>query len=107
MGPEGAPAEWRQTEMAGSGWPESAGGRLTGSLVALPYAMAEAEQNFLTPKREQALIWSDLVPQMIAGVTVNRWRDVSRNSCVGCRSTSARRALLATAALDPAWSRKC
>lgn len=77
IGPESAPAEWHITEVSGSGWPESAGGRLTGSMVNLPYALAEAEQNFLSPKREQALIWADLVPQMIAGVTINRWRDVS------------------------------
>ena len=76
-GPEGSPAEWRHTELSGTGWPESAGGRLTGSLIAIPYALAEAEQNFLTPKREQALIWADLVPQIIAGVTVNRWRNVT------------------------------
>ena len=77
IGPESSPAEWRITEVAGTGWPESAGGRLTGSLVNLPYALAEAEQNFLSPKREQALIWGDLVPQLIAGVTINRWRDIS------------------------------
>lgn len=77
IGPESAPAEWRATEVSGTGWPESAGGRLTGSLIMLPYAIAEAEQNFLSPKREQALIWADLVPQMIAGLTINRWRDVS------------------------------
>jgi hypothetical protein len=77
IGPEGTPSEWRNTEVSGSGWPESAGGRLTGSLINLPYALAEAEQNFLSPKREQALIWADLVPQMIADVTINRWRDVS------------------------------
>ncbi len=76
IGPESAPAAWRTTEVSGSGWPASAGGRLTGSLVALPYAVAEAEQNFLSPKREQALIWADLVPQMIASVTITRWRDV-------------------------------
>ncbi len=77
IGPEGLPAEWRSTEVAGSGWPANSGGRLTGSLISLPYALAEAEQNFLTPRREQALIWTDLVPQMIVDVTVNRWRDVT------------------------------
>ncbi len=103
IGPEGAPAEWRQTELAGSGWPESGGGRLTGSLVALPYALAEAEQNFLTPKREQALIWADLVPQMIAGVTVNRWRGVSPEQLRWVSLHIQRgKALLATAALNPA-----
>ena len=29
---------WQGTEVAGSGWPTNAGGRLTGSLIALPYA---------------------------------------------------------------------
>ena len=51
--------------MLGTGWPSSAGGKLVGSLVSLPYALAEAEQNFLIPSREQALIWGDLVPQLI------------------------------------------
>jgi hypothetical protein len=101
IGPEGAPAEWRQTELSGTGWPESAGGRLTGSLIALPYALAEAEQNFLTPKREQALIWADLVPQIIAGVTVNRWRNITPNQVHWVALHLQRgRALLAMAALN-------
>ena len=49
----------------GTGWPSNAGGRLVGSLAGLPYALAEAEQNFLIPSQTQALIWGDLVPQMI------------------------------------------
>jgi hypothetical protein len=107
MGPEGAPANWRQTELAGSGWPESAGGRLSGSLISLPYAIAEAEQNFLSPKREQALIWSDLVPQMIAGVTLNRWRNVTPEQLRWVSLHLQRgRVLLATAALDPSTKPK-
>jgi len=101
VGPEGAPAEWRHTELSGTGWPESAGGRLTGSLIAIPYALAEAEQNFLTPKREQALIWADLVPQIIAGVTVNRWRNITANQVRWVALHLQRgRALLAMAALN-------
>jgi hypothetical protein len=64
---------WKQTEVFGSGWPASAGGRLVGSLVTLPYALAEAEQNFLIPTREQALIWGDLVPQMLVSSKLPRW----------------------------------
>ena len=102
IGPENSPAEWRATEVAGSGWPESAGGRLMGSLVSLPYALAEAEQNFLTPKREQALIWADLVPQMIVDVTVNRWRNVRPEQLRWVALHLERgRNLLAAAALDP------
>jgi hypothetical protein len=77
IGAQGLTMTWRTTELVGSGWPSSAGGRMMGSLVALPYVIAEAEQNFLTPTREQALIWGDLVPQIIVDVTVPRWRHVS------------------------------
>jgi hypothetical protein len=101
VGPEGSPAEWKQTELSGTGWPESAGGRLTGSLISLPYALAEAEQNFLTPKREQALIWADLVPQIIAGVTVNRWRNITPRQVRWVALHLQRgRALLAMAAMN-------
>ncbi len=102
IGAENAPSAWRPTEVAGSGWPESAGGRLMGSLISLPYAIAEAEQNFLTPKREQALIWADLVPQMIADVTINRWRNVRPEQIRWVSLHIQRgRALFAAAALDP------
>ena len=102
MGPENSPSAWRETEVAGSGWPESAGGRLMGSLVTLPYAIAEAEQNFLTPKREQALIWGDLVPQMIVDVTVNRWRNVRPEQIRWVSLHIERgRMLFAASAMDP------
>jgi len=68
---------WKETQVFGSGWPANAGGRLTGSLAGLPYALAEAEQNFLIPSREQALIWGDLVPQMILSAVVPRWWSVT------------------------------
>jgi hypothetical protein len=73
IGVQGAPQTWRHTEVFGTGWPSNAGGRLVGSLASLPYALAEAEQNFLVPTREQALIWGDLVPQMILTAKVARW----------------------------------
>jgi len=68
---------WRVTAPLGSGWPSSAGGRLIGSLSGLPYALAQAEQNFLIPDREQALIWGDLVPQLMLCAKVPRWWNVS------------------------------
>ena len=68
---------WLSTNVLGSGWPANAGGRLVGSLISLPYALAEAEQNFLIPTREQALIWGDLVPQMILSAVIPRWWDVT------------------------------
>jgi hypothetical protein len=76
LGIQGSSQTWRQTEVYGTGWPSSAGGRLVGSVAGLPYALAEAEQNFLIPTREQALIWGDLVPQMLIAAKVPRWWNV-------------------------------
>ena len=70
---------WRAARLAGSGWPNSSGGQLVGSLAGLPYALNDAEQNFLIPSERQALIWQDLAPQVLLGATTPRWWDVSSN----------------------------
>ncbi len=104
IGIQGASTQsWKNTEVFGSGWPSSAGGRLSGSLCALPYALAEAEQNFFIPSREQALIWGDLVPQMILSATVPRWWEVSAAQMhwVGMHMSYGEN-LLAEASLDAA-----
>lgn len=77
IGAENAQMLWKEATVYGSGWPESAGGRLDGSLAGLPYALASAEQNFLIPSKEQALIWGDLVPQMLVTAVIPRWWNVS------------------------------
>ena len=77
VGLQGVDSTWKETEVSGTGWPSSAGGRLTGSLASLPYALADAEQNFLIPSREQALIWGDLVPQLLLTATIPRWWNVT------------------------------
>jgi hypothetical protein len=46
---------------------------LAGSLAGLPYALAEAEENFLVPAQTQALIWGDLAPHIIVSATAPRW----------------------------------
>lgn len=76
-GLQGSDYSWSPTEVVGVGWSASAGGRLMGSLSELPYALAQAEQNFLIPEKEQALIWGDLVPQMLLTATVPRWWKVT------------------------------
>lgn len=76
IGVQGNNQTWKNTEVLGTGWPSSAGGRLVGSLANLPYALAEAEQNFLIPTREQALIWGDLVPQMLVSAKLPRFWNV-------------------------------
>ncbi len=77
IGSPNALQTWRETQVYGTGWPENAGGRLMGSLATLPYALASAEENFLVPSKEQALIWGDLAPQMILTAVVPRWWNVS------------------------------
>src|SRR6185369_4851466 len=77
LGMQGTTHTWRPTETYGTGWPSNAGGRLVGSLSTLPYALAEAEQNFLVPSQTQALIWGDLVPQMILSAKIPRWWNVT------------------------------
>jgi hypothetical protein len=77
IGMQGANHSWRVTEPYGTGWPSNAGGRLVGSLSGLPYALAESEQNFLVPTQTQALIWGDLVPQMMLAAKTPRFWGVS------------------------------
>ena len=103
IGIQGANQTWKGTEVFGTGWPANAGGRLVGSLAGLPYGLAEAEQNFLIPSREQALIWGDLVPQMILSAVIPRWWNVTSVQLhfVGMHMAYAE-TLLAESALDPA-----
>ena len=102
LGVQGSQQTWRVTEVFGSGWPSSAGGRLVGSLSGLPYALAEAEQNFLIPTREQALIWGDLVPQMILRAKVSRWWNVTPAQMHWLRlHMNQAEQLVAEAALNP------
>jgi hypothetical protein len=103
IGLPGARDAWRAPSPLGNGWPTGAGGRLVGSLAGLPYALAQAEQNFLVPTREQALIWGDMVPQLILSAKVPRWWNVTPNQmhwfALHLRYAST---LAAEAALDPA-----
>jgi hypothetical protein len=103
IGAQGSNNTWRGTEVFGSGWPSNGGGRLVGSLATLPYALAEAEQNFLVPTQTQALIWGDLVPQMILSAKTARWWNVTPAQIhwVGLHLRYGRE-LLAEAASDPA-----
>lgn len=103
VGLSGSGLTWRYTELVGGGWPSSAGGRLSGSLAGLPYALAEAEQNFMVPAREQALIWGDLVPQLIVTAKTPRWWNVTpaQMHWVGLHMRYGE-SMTAEAALDPA-----
>jgi hypothetical protein len=104
LGVQGTNQTWRKTEILGSGWPSSAGGRLVGSLAGLSYALAEAEQNFLIPTREQALIWGDLVPQMVLMAKVPRFWTVTAQQMhwVGLHMRQGE-SMLAESVLDPEY----
>jgi hypothetical protein len=97
------PQTWERTQVAGTGWPASAGGRLMGSLAGLPDELAAAEQNFLVPAREQALIWADLVPELMVSAKVPRWWNATpaQMHWVGLHMRYGE-SLVADAALDPA-----
>jgi tetratricopeptide (TPR) repeat protein len=103
LGIMGANHSWRTTEVYGTGWPSNAGGRLVGSLSGLPYALAEAEQNFLIPTQTQALIWGDLVPQMMLTARASRFWTVtpSQMHWVGMHMRLTEE-LVAEAAVEPA-----
>ena len=103
IGISNANHSWRTTEVYGTGWPSNAGGRLVGSLIGLPYALAEAEQNFLVPTQTQALIWGDLVPQMMLTARASRFWTVTpaQMHWVGMHMRFAEE-LMAEAALEPA-----
>ena len=46
-------------------------------MADLPYVLAASEQDFISPENVQALIWQELVPDVLAGATVSRWWNVS------------------------------
>jgi hypothetical protein len=77
LGVQAGAHTWRAAELFGTGWPSNGGGRLLGSLSGLAYTLAEAEQNFLIPTNTQALIWGDLVPQIMLSAKVPRWWQVT------------------------------
>ena len=102
LGVQATTHTWRAAELFGTGWPSNGGGRLLGSLSGLGYALAEAEQNFLVPTQTQALIWGDLVPQIMLSAKVPRWWHVSAaEQHWAALHLRLGEELLATAALDP------
>ena len=50
---------------------------LIGSPTHLSYALASTEQDFIAPQNVQALIWKELVPDLLVSATLPRWWTVS------------------------------
>jgi len=70
---------WRAPQLFGAGSPAGGGAHLVGSLADLPYVLAQAEQDFITPENVQALIWGAVVPGIMTSAIVPRWWGVSKN----------------------------
>ena len=68
---------WQAPELFGEGSPAGGGAHLVGSLADLPYALAVLEQDFISPRSVQALIWKEVTPELLAGAILPRWWDVS------------------------------
>ena len=75
----GAQRLWRPPELFGVGIPAGGGAYLMGSLADLPYALATTEEDFIAPENVQALIWKEIVPDLLVSATVPRWWGVSQD----------------------------
>jgi hypothetical protein len=68
---------WQEPQLFGQGSPAGGGAHFVGSLVDLPYALADLEQDFISPDSVQALIWKEVTPELLAGSILARWWNVS------------------------------
>jgi hypothetical protein len=68
---------WQAPSVFGKGSAAGGGAYLVGSLAGLPYVLADAEQDFIAPEHIQALIWQEIVPDLLANASVSRWWNVS------------------------------
>jgi hypothetical protein len=70
---------WSPPDLIGIGVTAGGGAYLLGSLADLPYALASMEQDFIAPENVQALIWKEVVPELLVVSVVPRWWDVSQD----------------------------
>ena len=76
---EGMQNVWDAPMLMGVGAAAGGGAYLIRSLADLPYVLASAEEDFIVPKKIQALTWQETVPQLIVDATLPRWWTVSRD----------------------------
>ena len=76
---QGVTEIWDVPRLVGVGVTAGGGAYLLGSLADLPYALAMTEEDFIVPKNVQALIWREVVPNLLVGATLPRWWDVNPN----------------------------
>ena len=73
----GVKSLWQAPVILGQGTPAGGGAHFVGSLADLPYALADLEQDFISPENTQALIWRELVPTVLTAAVVPRWWNVT------------------------------
>ena len=76
---QGTVETWGVPRLVGIGATAGGGAYLLGSLADLPYALASAEEDFIVPRSTQALIWKEIVPDLLVGATLPRWWNVSQD----------------------------
>jgi hypothetical protein len=70
---------WGMPELIGVGATAGGGAYLMGSLADLPYALASTEEDFIAPRNVQALIWKEVVPDLLVGAILPRWWTVNHH----------------------------
>ena len=78
MSVQGVIEIWDTPRLVGVGVTAGGGAYLLGSLADLPYALAMTEEDFIVPKNVQALIWREVVPNLLVGATLPRWWSVDK-----------------------------
>lgn len=68
---------WQAPILLGQGSPAGGGAHFVGSIADLPYALAEIEQDFISPDNVQALVWQELAPELLTDAVLPRWWNVS------------------------------
>jgi len=68
---------WQPPALFAAGSPAGGGAHFVGSLADLPYALADLEQDFISPESVQALIWKEVGPQLLASAILPRWWNVA------------------------------
>ncbi|MCU1223003.1 MAG: hypothetical protein JWQ42_1096 [Edaphobacter sp.] len=68
---------WHVPGLFGVGAPAGGGAYLVGSLADLPYALATTEEDFIAPENVQALVWKELIPNVLISATERRWWSVT------------------------------
>ncbi len=68
---------WQAPALLGEGSPAGGGAHFVGSIADLPYALAEIEQDFISPDNVQALVWQELAPELLTSAVLPRWWNVT------------------------------